>query len=534
MKILTRDACAFNCQLRLLILAAAATGCGGSVSGTSQGSGGMSLQVDTSTSGGDSAIAGGSAIGGTSGLAAGGVNAAGGTSAQPMGGVTGAGGTSAQPMGGVTNVSSAGAGAIGIVGGATGFGGIASTNTGGSTVTASTGHSGSSNFGGATATGGVPASGGKTGTGTKTSTGGATTMDALPKACKGIAIDPSATADSGTTCVGTSKVLEPSPSDLFIILDRTMSMTYCLDGRHAESCPATPADPSRWQVVQEGMQQLLSDASFINKKPRIGLEFFGATGNPDDPTECIADTYKRPLLPIEDISTVADKIISAVQKEQQYLGGQTPWQPTLQGALEYAQAWQQANPQRATVVVFVTDGYPTECDTDMNDILETVGEFFAGVQGKYNTVGKPTIRTYVIGVGGDVAGNGYNLDSVAQVGGTGAATIVNDGAAVNDFARSISNISESMIKCDFALPPTLDGSLLEPDKVQVLFHPFDGAQQEIPMAASPAGCGTASGGWYFDDPSAPTKITLCGCSCANLGYGSIAVKFGCSPIRTIN
>jgi hypothetical protein len=525
MKILMRGARAFNCPLLGLVWAAAATGCGGSVSGTSQGSGGKSLQVDTSTSSGDSAIAGGQTVGGTAGNAAGGTPGVGGNSQQATdagstfvqytGGVTGVGGTSVQHVGGVTSVSSFGTGGTGGVGGTAGSGANSSAGIGGA------------------AFGGVSSSGGTGGTSAKSYTGGAPTIAVLPKACKGIAIDPSATADSGTACVGVIKELEPTPNDIFIVLDRTMSMTYCLDGRFAANCPATPADPSRWQVVQVGMQQLLSDASFINKKPRMGLEFFGATGNPDDPTECIADTYKRPLLPIEDISTVADKINSAVQKEQQYLGGQTPWQPTLQGALEYAQAWQQANPQRATVVVFVTDGYPTECDTDMNNILETVGEFFAGVQGKYNTAGKPTIRTYVIGVGGDVAANGYNLDSIAQVGGTGSATIVNDAAAINDFAIAISNISKSTIKCDFALPSPPDGSLLDPDKVQVIFHPFDGVQQEIPMASSPAGCSTANGGWYFDNPMAPTKITLCGCSCANLGYGSVAVKLGCRPIPTI-
>jgi hypothetical protein len=58
-------------------------------------------------------------------------------------------------------------------------------------------------------------------------------------------------------------------------------------------------------------------------------------------------------------------------------------------------AWQQGNPARTTVLVFVTDSLPTECGTDLSDIEEVVGEYFVGAQGVYNTVGQPHIRTFI-------------------------------------------------------------------------------------------------------------------------------------------
>jgi hypothetical protein len=409
--------------------------------------------------------------------------------------------------------------------------------------------------GGKAATGGKVATGGKAATGGKSATsdagsgttGGSQTLAALPKACQGVVIDPS--VDAGATCTGSSRELEPSPLDMLLMIDRTMSMSYCLDGRHAADCPATTSDPSRWQVLQSAVNAFMTNPDFVKQNPRVGFGYFGATGNPDDPTECLAATYAVPDIAIEGISTVSSKILSRIAEigtknpdgTYPFLGGQTPWQPSLWGALQYAQAWQQANPLRATVVVFVTDGYPTECDTNMNNILETVGEYFAGVQGSYNLVGKPTIRTYLVGIGTDLNDplNGFNLDSVAQAGGTGAATIANSVASVNDFATAMANISNSKIDCDFALPPVPDGMILDPNLVQVIYQPYSSTTtkkptQEIPAAGSAGACGTGNGGWYFDNPSAPTKVTLCPCSCANLGSGKIAVKFGCRPTPALN
>ncbi len=158
-----------------------------------------------------------------------------------------------------------------------------------------------------------------------------------------------------------------------------------------------------------------------------------------------------------------------------------------------------------------------------------VGEYFAGVQGAYNTRGKPGIRTYIIGVDVDK----FNLDAVAQAGGTNTATIVDTAGAVDKFVTAMINITNANINCDLALPSPPANQVLDPNKVQVVYKPFQGTNQEIPAAASGGGCSGANGGWYFDNPTNPTKITLCPCSCANLGAGSIEVRFGCLPRKII-
>ncbi len=399
-------------------------------------------------------------------------------------------------------------------------------NTGAGGVVA-TGQGGSANGNSQTTGGKAAATGGKPSTSTSAGVGGATSLPQLPTACPGIAITTSAVdagtvtnPDAGTQCAGVGIELEPSPLDIYMMMDRTESMTYPIQNTTLE----------RWDVLQQGVQQFVNDPSVQTKAPRVGLGFFGKTGNPNDPTECLPVSYATPQIEIASIATNGPLILQAVIDERALLGGQTPWFPALQGSLMHAQDWQTANPTRLTVVVLVTDGYPTECDTDMSDIQEMVGEYYAGISGQYNTRGQPGIRTYIIGVAVDK----FNLDAVAQSGGTGSATIVDSSGAVDQFVSAMVNITNANINCDIPLPSPPSGQVFDPTQVQVVYKPFQGTNQEIPMASSAGGCGAASGGWYFDNPASPTKISLCPCSCANLGAGGIEIRFGCRPQTVIN
>ena len=68
---------------------------------------------------------------------------------------------------------------------------------------------------------------------------------------------------------------------------------------------------------------------------------------------------------------------------------ETPSVPALQGAVEYAIAWQAQNPGRQTIVVLITDGVPTMCDLSETSLIAAVARGM--------TNGSP-IRTFVIGV----------------------------------------------------------------------------------------------------------------------------------------
>ena len=384
----------------------------------------------------------------------------------------------------------------------------------------------SSSQGGTTssAVGGNATTGGsRTGsTSTTASSVGGSGVSNLPSACLGLPLTTAAVdagtainTDGGVHCAGVGVEIEASPLDMYIMMDRTQSMTNLINGTAI----------TRWDVLQSGVQSFINDPGVLAKAPQVGLGFFGATGNPDDPKECDPASYATPQIEIEAIATSGPKILAAVQKEAAYLGGKTPWFPALQGSLMHAQDWQTANPNRMTIVVLVTDGYPTECNTDVAQTQEMVGEFYSGIAATYNTRGKPGIRTYIIGVAVDQ----FNLNAIAQAGGTIQAAIVDGATGVDAFVNAMVNITNANINCDITLPTPPSGKVVDPNAVQIVYTPYVGDAQEIPKASSAGGCGSANGGWYFDNPTDPKKITLCPCSCANLGAGGIQVRFGCRP-----
>jgi hypothetical protein len=344
------------------------------------------------------------------------------------------------------------------------------------------------------------------------STGGA---PSIVPACPGLSIS-STSPDAGTTgvpaqCAGVGFAVDPSPVDLFIMLDRTQSMTYTLQNSTLQ----------RWDAIEQGFKQFTSSTFQFT---RVGLNYFGKTGNPNDPAECDPNAYAQAAVPIDYLSNNASALVQSVTNERAILGGQTPWYPALQGGLQFTQKWQMANPSRGVVFVFVTDGYPTECDQDMTDITSVVSDAH---QARGLFAGGPPIYTSVIGVAVDK----FNLDAVAQAGGTNTANIVDGPTAPDQFATALQNALRSIfsanLQCSFALPTPPAGQVLDPNVVQVVYMPFQGNDQEIPRTTSAAACGGLNGGWYFDNASNPTSITLCPCSCANTAAGSVEVRFGC-------
>ena len=111
-------------------------------------------------------------------------------------------------------------------------------------------------------------------------------------------------------------------------------------------------------------------------------------------------------------------------------GSNTPTEPALEGAIDYASAWAKAHPTHKVIVVFATDGLPMGCDSTVGGAAKIAAAGLAGAQ---------SIATYVIGVFGDQDCPGgvtqgqacdvvTNTNQIAKGGGTGSAFIVNASA----------------------------------------------------------------------------------------------------------
>ena len=379
-------------------------------------------------------------------------------------------------------------------------GGTGGTARGGSTATggrtASGGASGSSATGGTAATGG---SGATNGTG-----GGTAGSAATGDACPGL---PFEDADGGagvTACRGVSYEAESVPVDLYLMMDRSISLS--------ETDEATGR--TRWESLRVAIATFIDEAKDQNL--RVGLGFFGRTGGNDDSLDCDPSFYASPTVEIGEPSDVGADILDALSVIQP--GGFTPTGPALAGALEHASEWAANAPGRATAVVLITDGYPTQCEPRGISAIAALAEEAHSHE--------PYVRTFVIGLAAE-----FNLDSIARAGGTHQAYRVDGADPVGSFLLALRNVSNSKLACRYELPaPPGDTMKIDYEEVQVTYTAANMSVEEVPRISDMTACSrNPNGGWYYDDPASPTQILVCPCTCSRFEAGRVDVALGCKP-----
>jgi von Willebrand factor type A domain len=320
---------------------------------------------------------------------------------------------------------------------------------------------------------------------------------------------PAASAGAGPevaddSCNGVSLEAEAVPVDVLVMMDRSQSMGQVVQGGAI----------TRWEALHDAVQSFAEEAGVA--EIRAGIGFFSRSGGGDDALDCDPEAYSVPSVPIGLVADVGGDLVEAMDGVTP--GGLTPTVPALRGAIDHARAWARDNPGRATLVVLVTDGFPTQCENDPDLISQAAR---AGYESPEH------IRTFVIGVG-DVAK--FNLDNYARAGGTKRAYLTDAGDVTATFVDALSNITNRALACEYQLPPPPDGMKLDTTKVQVVYTPSSGGAEEVPSISSLAACAkNANGGWYYDDPEQPSKITVCPCTCARFQAGRVDVRLGCKP-----
>jgi hypothetical protein len=215
----------------------------------------------------------------------------------------------------------------------------------------------------------------------------------------------------------------------------------------------------------------------------------------------------------------APGIVAAI--DAQMTNGGTPTRPALEGAISHARDWATAYPAHKVAVVLATDGIPNDCSSNIQNVSQLAAAGFSGT---------PRVPTYVIGVGPQLAG----LNQIAQSGGTTQAYIVDTGpTATQQFIDAMNKIRGLALACEFLLPKPTSGQL-DYTKVNVQFTPPSGGApqllQQVPDAAS---CDPVNGGWYYDNPAAPTRIYACPASCDGFNVqigGKVDILLGCKTI----
>jgi hypothetical protein len=320
-------------------------------------------------------------------------------------------------------------------------------------------------------------------------------------------------------CAGVVSEGEQITVDIFIMFDQSASMT-CM----------VPSGGDRWDAVKTALQQFVTspDAAGIN----VGIQYFGLGGGGGrrgggGQSSCTPADYEKPDVEIGPLPMNSMPIVNSLNAHMPTTNTPTP--AALTGAINHAIAWKNAHPGHTVVVVLVTDGEPNQCGTVADvDNVAAMGLM-------------ATIPTYVIGVTSPGVTcnldpnppNQQDLDSVAQAGGTMSALLVDvTQNAGQQFVTEMNQIrAKSQVPCQYALPKPPTNQMLDTTKVNVQYTPPGATMASTILGVTMNTCDPTNGGWYYDNPSAPTKINLCPSTCMAVSQqtgGKISVSVGCA------
>jgi hypothetical protein len=343
-------------------------------------------------------------------------------------------------------------------------------------------------------------------------------------------------SDAGT-CLVDRRQGEGLPADIYIMNDQSQSM----------SC-AIPTGGDRWTAMTSALTEFVNSPSAAGLG--VGLQYFGLLdgmntntggrrgGGGNGQGSCDPAVYTPADVEIASLPGNAQAIVASLGRHQP--STYTPTPAAIAGAIAHAKAWQIAHPERIVAVVLATDGQPNLCGNAADRIGDVANSAAAALSGT------PSLKTYVIGIiGGSSATGGQgcdldpnppnkaDLDRVAQAGGTTTSFLVDPAAgdASAQFLDALSKIRGAAVDpCQYVVPKTTSsGGIVDPSQVNVTYTPSGGATQNLLQSPTPAAC-PATGGWYYDNPGAPTKLSLCPATCNAVkadAKASVQILMGC-------
>lgn len=322
--------------------------------------------------------------------------------------------------------------------------------------------------------------------------------------------DPAGGSGGMDTCGAESHQADLKPLAMHLLVDQSISMTEFDD---------------RWTPVSTAIQTFVSDPA--SEGMEVGMGYFPYWTTMTS-LKCDPVSYQAPDVPIGLLPDNAAQVTASLGGkmfpccgDRPAERGSTPTRPAYEGSVEYLRSYLETNPDHVGVLVMATDGEPTDCQN--NDIADTVAAITAAASGT------PPIPTYVIGIS-----NVANLDQFAAAGGTGRGPFIVDGTGVNtqqEFLDAMQEIRGAALPCEFDIPTPTNG-VFDDSLVNVDYDPGDGTGL-VPLyrVNDQASCDAAGGGWYYDNPAAPSTIQLCESTCSTIAavdIATVSVSLGCA------
>jgi len=309
--------------------------------------------------------------------------------------------------------------------------------------------------------------------------------------------------DPDAACAATTVQAKQVPVDMYFVLDTSGSMIY--DGKIA--------------ALQVGIFKFLGDPASAGLGAAAQKFPLPVASDPEDES-CEAAKYETPDLPWVTLPSepLRDWVLALKA------GGFTPTIPALQGAVDACRArFTSQGGKNKCVVVMVTDGKPEgQCvptDAEAQAPLGTLAaEAFAD-----------GIPVFAIGFPGLPALGQSILETIATNGGTKTPILIQSGDVGTEFVQALNSIRGASLGCEFQMP-VADGGTVNPGLVNVDYTSGSLPSETLDQKTQLSDCGTKDG-WYYDNDTNPTRITLCPATCdrvRNDAAGRIDILLGCS------
>ena len=299
--------------------------------------------------------------------------------------------------------------------------------------------------------------------------------------------------DPDAACATSTIQANLTPVDLFVLFDRSSSMAY----------------KSKWAAATAALTSFFQSSSSAGL--RMALRFFPEDGC--DNVTCDAAACGEPLVPLGMLlassapaDTQEQALVSASNSKMPAPneimgGGGTPLAPALTGAEAWATTLHGQLPGDRVAVILVSDGEVNGCDESADSMGKTVATAHAS-----------GVDTFAVGLKGYFEAQ---MNALAAAGGTGQAIFIGNTNVELDLLTALQTIQQKQVSCALPMPQPTAGNVVDPKLVNVDYTPGGSVTALLGQVPDAAGC-AAAGGWYYNDPAAPTQITLCPTTCATV------------------
>lgn len=271
-----------------------------------------------------------------------------------------------------------------------------------------------------------------------------------------------------------------------------------------------PTVLTKWEFAVASLKSFLADPASVGIE--LALGFFPGAGL------CDGQGYDVPTAPLGVLPDNARRLSAALDARQP--NGGTPLEGALRGATGFCLAYNAANPNASCVAVLITDGAAEDCDARSAAQLASIAAdaaqrdvitFAAGMQGADFAV------LDAIGQAGggdcDPSTPGFACDLTADSDAFAAAL-----KGIRDRTRTQTRIEtrieeqRTVLPCEWEIPAAPAGEIFDRARVNVQLTTPGVPAIAVANVPNAAACGDV-GGWYYDDPAAPSSVAACPNTC---------------------